>query len=353
MKIVEGKNIKRLKLVKLHKNIKCFAKFINMKKNSLIVSKQGTKINDLIFKELIKRGYSLEGNTRVWNIADSKLWYLTPEQAQAFLDLEKSEGYQKEVIQKEIDLINKHIKEITEGIGKKPLNIIDLGCGDGKKAIIFIEQLKEKIKLRYCPIDISSYMVEKASNRIKNIYADEIVELKWNISDFENLENISLLLRQEEFTKNLNLLLGNTLGNFEINELLYEIRMSMTDGDMLLIGNGLDNSKIEEMLKSYNDEFNNQFLIKIIKQLGLNETDVEFGVRFNNSRVEIYYTLKNECKISFLDKSVIFNKGDQIIVAVSYKYNKDDFMSYLKMYFGDVRMFVSPDSSYALALCKK
>ena len=46
-------------------------------------------INDLIFKELIKRGYSLEGNTRVWNIADSKLWYLTPEQSEAFLDIEK------------------------------------------------------------------------------------------------------------------------------------------------------------------------------------------------------------------------------------------------------------------------
>lgn len=60
------------------------------------------QINDLIFKELIKRGYSLEGNTRVWNIADSKLWYLTDEQAQGFLDLEKSEDYQKKIIQNEI-----------------------------------------------------------------------------------------------------------------------------------------------------------------------------------------------------------------------------------------------------------
>ena len=64
------------------------------------------KINDLIFKELIKRGYSLEGNTHVWNIADSKLWYLTTKQAQAYLDLESSKVYKNEVIQKEIDLIN-------------------------------------------------------------------------------------------------------------------------------------------------------------------------------------------------------------------------------------------------------
>ena len=92
-------------------------------------------INDLIFKELIKRGYSLEGKTRVWNIADSKLWYLTPEQSQAFLDLEQAQDYQKDVIQKEIDLINNNIDEILKKVGKDPLNIIDLGCGDGKKAI--------------------------------------------------------------------------------------------------------------------------------------------------------------------------------------------------------------------------
>ena len=73
------------------------------------MGKQDSKpiINDLIFRELIKRGYSLEGNTRVWNIADSKLWYLTPEQAQGYLDLEKDEKYQKNVIQKvHDDIIN-------------------------------------------------------------------------------------------------------------------------------------------------------------------------------------------------------------------------------------------------------
>jgi hypothetical protein len=44
------------------------------------------------------------------------------------LDLEKSEDYQKAVIQKEIDLINENIDEITKEIKNKPLNIIDLGC---------------------------------------------------------------------------------------------------------------------------------------------------------------------------------------------------------------------------------
>ena len=77
--------------------------------------KENPKINDLIFKELLKRGYSLEGNTRVWNLADSKLWYLTPDQAQAFLDLEQSKDYRKDVIQKSPGSRNA-ISDSTKGL---------------------------------------------------------------------------------------------------------------------------------------------------------------------------------------------------------------------------------------------
>tara|TARA_Y100000310_G_scaffold343080_1_gene449104 strand:+ start:4080 stop:5033 length:954 start_codon:yes stop_codon:yes gene_type:complete len=311
------------------------------------------KISDLIFKELIKRGYSLEGNTRVFNIADSKLWYLTPEQAQAFLDLENSADYQRDVIQKEIDLINEHIEEILKDIKDDKINIIDLGCGDGKKAILFVDKFKGKTKIRYCPVDISGYMVEKALNRIKKTDVDEVVEFQWNISDFENIENISSLLKQGEYKRTFTLLLGNTLGNFEINELLYQIRSSMKSGDFLLIGNGLDNRNEEEILKAYSSKFLDNLLVKTLTQIGLNKNNLEYAARFKNSRIEMFYTIKNDCEISFLGKKVHFNKGDQIIVAVSYKYNKEDFASFLKIYFDNVKLYTSEDNSYALAFCKK
>jgi uncharacterized SAM-dependent methyltransferase len=318
-----------------------------------MAKEDGQQINDLIFKELIKRGYSLEGNTRIWNIADSKLWYLKPEQSQAYLDLEDSNEYRENVIQREIDLINGNVEELLEKMKGENLNIIDLGCGDGKKAKIFVKHLKGKVKLRYCPVDISSYMVGKAIENVKEIDAGEIVEFQWNISDFENIENISILLRQGEFKKNLFLLLGNTLGNFEINELLYEIRSSMKGGDFLLIGNGLDNRHPEDILKSYNNEEVDEFLIHIPLQLGLSREEVKLGARFKNSRVELYYTLQKEKKIKFQDKEVVFDKGDQILVSVSYKYSKEDFIGFLNLYFDDVLAKVSEDGSYSLTLCKK
>jgi len=314
---------------------------------------ENPQINDLIFKELIKRGYSLEGNTRIFNIADSKLWYLKSEQAQAYLDLENSEEYKSQVIQKEIDLINNNVNEIFKKVGSDNINIIDIGCGDGKKAVIFTEHIKGKVKIRYCPIDISGYMVEKALEKVRKADIGEVVEFQWNISDFENIENISILLRQGDFKKNLILLLGNTLGNFEINELLYQIRNSMKGGDYLLIGNGLDNRNPEEILKSYESDKVNDFLIHIPLQLGLSKDDIKFGTRFAHSRVELYYTILNSKTIKFQDKKVVFNKGDQILVSVSYKYNKEDFETFLKLYFDEVMVKVSEDGSYALALCKK
>jgi len=317
-----------------------------------MAEKTPPQINDLIFRELIKRGYSLEGNTRIWNIADSKLWYLTPEQAQAYLDLENDEEYKKTVTQQEIDLINNNADEILQKFGNEPVNIIDIGCGDGRKASMLIKKFKGT-KVRYCPIDISGYMVEKAIQKIKEADIEEVVKFQWNISDFENIGNIATLLRYKEFKKNLTLLLGNTLGNFEINELLYEIRNSMKGGDLLLIGNGLDHRKPEEILNSYNSEHFNKFSAFPLLQLGLKKEDIEFGVRFKNSRIESFYTLKKAQEISFLGRSVKFEVGDQVIVVVSYKYTKEDFSSFMNLYFDDVMIKTSEDGSYALALCKK
>ena len=98
------------------------------------------------------------------------------------------------------------------------------------------------------------------------------------------MENISILLRQGDFKKNLTLLLGNTLGNFEINELLYEIRSSMKGGDFLLIGNGLDNRHPEEILKSYSTEEVNNFLIHILEHYFLISRIFVFEIKQNFCR---------------------------------------------------------------------
>jgi uncharacterized SAM-dependent methyltransferase len=316
----------------------------------------GSGINDLIFKELLKRGYSLEGNTRVWNIADSKLWYLTPEQAQGYLDLDEDKQYKSDTGQPQgTDLILSAINDIITTLGGEvSINIVDLGCGNGDKAAYLIKLLKGKFKVRYCPVDISGYMVEKAIEEVSKLNVEEIIEFQYNISDFENLENITPLLRKGDFKRNLILLLGNTLGNFDIHELLYEIRGGMKEGDVFVIDTALDDHKQKERCESYKKNKKvNDWLIHVPLQLGLKEEDVELGVRFRNSRIEAYYTIKDDKTINFQNKTLNFNKGDQIIVVVAYKHDKDAFVGYLKMYFTDVVCKFSKDNYKVLAVCKK
>jgi uncharacterized SAM-dependent methyltransferase len=313
---------------------------------------QNGKINVLILKELIKRGYSLEGNTRIWNIADSKLWYLSPEQAKAYLELENSKEYKEGISNEEFDLVEGNIREILDKVGKKPVNLIDLGCGDGKKAAHLVRHIKKDTKVKYCPIDISGYMVGKAIETISKLGVDEIIESQWNISDFENLENIIPLLDKGEFKRNVFLLLGYTLGNFEINELLFEIRSSMNKGDLLIATAGVGNSKWEIRAQTAKDDKKaNEFFIHIPLQLGLKREEIEFGARYKNSRIEFYYTINTDKSIIFQNKRVQFNAGDQIIVAIAYKHDAHELMSILNMHFDDVTMKLSKDKSTALVLC--
>ena len=313
------------------------------------------QVNDLIFKELMKRGYSLEGKTRVWNIADSKLWYLTPEQAQAYLDLEKFKEYSKPMFETEIKMLEELMPEIEKIVLQgSSINIIDIGCGDGKKAVPVINALEEKTKIRYCPIDISSHMVSKAIDKITKLNKGEVVQFKWNISDFDNLDNVSSLLRDKNYRENLFLFLGSTLSNFEMHEVMYEIVEAMEKRkDYLLIGIALSTSTPEEIIKSYKIGQMSQFLSLTLKQIGFTDDELEFGTRYKNSRVEMYFSILKDKKINFGAKSIYFTKEDQILVAISYRYDIERLKDSMKLYFNTPKFFVNKDQTWALILCKK
>lgn len=307
------------------------------------------KINDLIFRELAKRRYYIENKTRVWDLADTKLWYLTPEQSQGFLDLENNAKYKRTITDNEIQLVKKHLPPIIKKLKDKSYNVIDLGCGNGRKAIEIIKEFRKKFKVRYCPIDISSYMVSKAADTVRALNLGEVVELKWNISDFENLTNITPLLRENEFQNHFMMLLGNTLGNFDRDDILYEIKESMITGDYLLIGNSLNTLNVNEIVEPYKSPLLDDFLVKVVEQIGLNRNDIEYDARFNNSRIEMFYRVKSKLSVRHLNKKVTFKLGDIILVAISYRFGEKDFSSYLRRFFKDVSIF--NDRDYAIALC--
>lgn len=262
---------------------------------------------------------------------------------------------QKNFSEVEISLMKENIDEIRSLIKDSAINVIDLGCGSGKKAAKFIRLLNEKknFKIRYCPVDINSDFVGKAIERVREENPNEVIKMQWVVSDFENIENISRLLRYKEYQKNVFLLLGNTLENLELHETLYQIRRAMNDGDVLVIGDGLDTKDEDELFHIYSSEKIEGFLDYILLELGFKKED--FGVvrKFNNSRVEIYYEFKKPQKIEFSGKEILFEKGDKLLVFFSYKYDKEDMRTFMKMYFDEVEFFTDERNSYALIVCRK
>jgi len=315
------------------------------------------RINDLIFKELIKRGYSLEGNTRVWNISDSKLWYLTDEQAQAYLNMESHEKYYDVVIRKEIDLINENLDEILRQIGDEPFNIIDLGCSDGRKVMEIIKLMKSKkpdLKVKYCPVDISGYMVEKAKKTFAESGVCEVVDFEHNVSDFENLEKINSGAKKKGYKRNLILLLGRTLEHLEINGFLYTMRNSMGDNDVFLSIVAINDGKQEERAKSYEENSRGaEWFIHIPLQLGLERDEIELKMRWKNSRIEAYYIILKDKEIKHDNRTINFSKGDQIVVASACKHNLDDLRTFMNIHFNEAQVIVPDHGSRALSICKK
>jgi uncharacterized SAM-dependent methyltransferase len=313
-----------------------------------------SNVGEMIFKEFIKRGYSLEGDTRVWNIADSKFWYFTPEQAQAFIDLEKNDSKQRLFVGSEVDLLRKNFSKITLELGNKPVNVIDLGCGNGEKALVFIRGFKDKSKIKYCPIDVSSFMVEKAFKTISKVKGVKLVKLKNNTIDFLDLDNVTNSLRKGNFKTNFLLLLGGSLENSEVHQLLHDIKASMKENDYLLIGNKLTHPDPTKMVEYYNAvKLIDSLLFKTLSLVGFNQNEVKYAARFRGSRIEMFYTILKDKIIENGGKKIPFKAGDKIIIAISYKYTKDKLLEILNLYFENVELFMDSDEIYTLALCKK
>lgn len=64
--------------------------------------------------------------------------------------------------------LNDILRDLTLG---KPINIIDIGCGDGKAVFPIADFLtKEGISFRYVPIDISQNLINMAEQNFRQVF---------------------------------------------------------------------------------------------------------------------------------------------------------------------------------------
>lgn len=312
------------------------------------------EMKDVILKEFIKNGYAKNNGNRVWNLAERRFLYMTPDLAEGFLNLKNFDPYRKQVVEREVDLIKQNTDKISESLKGESFNLIDIYCGDGTKAVEFIKTFKLKGKIKYCPMNVSKHLVDLAVKNVQKAGFGDLVEFEPYVFESDSsINNFLKSIKEKGYNRNVVLLLGSVLASYDINDYLYLLSQNMSEGDFLLIGNGIRTGERLSSLNTYKEKVWHDWFKHLMKELSFKDEDLEYNARFGNSRVELFYKLKNDKSLDLGGQSVSFKTGDEVLVAVLYKYFPEEFEKFCKMYFSDVALIKDKDSEYALVMCKK
>jgi uncharacterized SAM-dependent methyltransferase len=312
------------------------------------------ELKDNVVKTLVKKGrVERADGSRVWDISDRGLLYIGPELAEAFLKLRAHPRYKATIIDLEISLLKKVAPKFLEIVGDKPCNLIDMGCGDGKKAEAFIESLNGKGNIRYCPVNINKGLVDLALKNLKEKNFPNVSDYKPILANLKSLYDAILLAKNPKYQKNVVLLLGSIIAGFDIHEYLFELSNSMNQGDCLLVGNAIRTGERFANIENYKHPLFKEWLGHLIKQLNFGDEEVEYGARFENGRVECFYKIGSDKKFQYEGKEFDFKRGDDVVVAVLYKYYADELEKFCKMYFREVMLMRDENEEQALVCCIK
>jgi uncharacterized SAM-dependent methyltransferase len=307
-----------------------------------------------LFEELVRKGHieRLDGR-KVFDVADRCFLYESDNLAEAFLKLRAHPRYKATIINIEIELLEEFARRFINVIGDKPCNVIDMGCGDGKKAKAFFGALEGVGKIRYCPTSPNDMLRNLATKNVKESNFENVVEYKPLSKCMKLIDMIFKEVRDDKYEKNVILLMGSLLASFDIHEYLFEISKLMRKGDCLLIGNAIRTGDRFTNIQNYRHPLFYEWLKHIVFEMGFEENEVEFGGRFENGRVEGYFEVKEDKVLTHEGKDYVFKRGDEIIVGILYKYFAKELEEYCKMYFRDVELVKDKDEEQALVCCIK
>ena len=233
----------------------------------------------------------------------------------------------------ELNIFKKYSRQIVNSlmVDSRPVNLIELGAGDGFKTRLLIEaMMKEKVDFSYVPIDIS----EEAITQLQTKFENELpgLEIEGKVKDYEaGLGD----LQYDAASQNVVLFLGSTIGNFERKDAVDFLRMinqKLKKDDVLVIGFDLVKDP-EIILKAYSDKqgitssFNLNLLERFNRELG-----ADFDVS-NFRHYPVYDPLSKAAKSFLLSEkdqdvffeaigeTIHFDKWECIFTEISRKFD--------------------------------
>jgi uncharacterized SAM-dependent methyltransferase len=276
----------------------------------------------------------LRDSTRVWYVNDSKLWYLTDEQADGYLAVSESDEYKTGMHDAETDLIERNLERIVTKLDDD-VRALDLGCGKALKTIQVLAEAQNRGKnVVFYPVDISEKILDIA---VRN--AEEAGLETYGLQ--EDFEKFGQLLSKTKSARQTFVYLGANFVNFDSDLILSSIQDNMKEDDLIYFSAQISERDSQEIIAQYNTPEIGDFLFQTVKPLGLSSEDVSYSVRFNPDmrEVETYFTIRNLPEKLKKSKLKI---GDEIVVATSYKPTLQEFSAISKKYFTGELLFNGP-----------
>ena len=222
-------------------------------------------------------------------------------------------------------------------IRTEPVEIIELGAGDGHKAVQLLEPLKDHAHLTFIPVDISMNALVSVEDR----FQDELPEIDVRS---EQGEYFSAIKELNGSRKKVVLFLGSNIGNLqeeEATDFMRQLSDSLNKGDRVLLGVDLKKSP-EVILPAYDDKdgITREFNLNLLRRMN-NELGADFDLSAFDHNPE-YDMLKGEARsyltsledqdvyIESIDKVFSFSKGEKIHTEISQKYDDEKVSRILK-----------------------
>ncbi|MEJ0054053.1 MAG: L-histidine N(alpha)-methyltransferase [bacterium] len=290
----------------------------------------------------------------VIDLRNSKLWYLNPRGANAYLNIYENRNYFEAMEKSELDLFSDITAHIREKSGAESYSLIDIGSGDGLKARIFIEKLgEEKIKAYY-PVDIQPIELAAAlKSHAAGAYAKHPVLL-----DIENL-SARFPLKLHPGEGQITIFLGGTYGNFKNERINAYLKPLLRDPSaVVLVSMPIVSGKTDaDMIELYSGKQMEDMAFGPLLQIGFALGDFEANPAHpdlriqpvvEDSRLVTTFTLKN-------DKIILgkrFDKGTVFKMTTSWKPTLEEVRAALERDFVIEKMFHNSEMSISIIRAK-
>jgi len=262
-------------------------------------------------------------------------WFYDDTGSRLFQEITDQAVYYPTACEREI--FEAHGGEILAPLADAPLDVVDLGAGDGQKTRLLLDHLVGRdADVRYVPIDISEkamdHLVGDMGRRytgmpILGLVGEYFDSLRW--------------LGEQSGRRKLVLFLGSNIGNFvtpRARAFLRRLRNALDPDDRVLIGFDLKKD-IEVLLDAYNDPggvtaaFNLNLLARINRELG-GDFDLDTFRHFAtydviSGAMKSYLVSKTEqtVHIERLRDRFHFDAWEPLHTEYSYKYLDGDISS--------------------------